>query len=117
MSIFAVTWANRIADLIPPCTRDRSFIERAVSNGSELLCGLPLPTYLEFIIISSPGHWKEKPPVGVNMWNWIQSTASPQQLKREIIQQLTNDIFQNPLVDVSNFPTVIVNDLKFEPNG
>ena len=117
MSLFAVTWSLRIADILPPIVRDRTFIEQAVTNGSEFKAGLPLPMYLEFIIASSKGHWKEKSSIGVGMWLWIQSTASPQQLKREIIQQLTNDIFTNPFVDVSAFPTVIVNDLKFEPNG
>ena len=117
MSIFAVTWAAQIKNILPPIVRERDFIAVPDISGSKFSCGLPLPMYIEFSVMSSPGHWKEKPPVGVNLWLWLQSSQSPQQLKRIIILQLTGDIFQNPLVDVSKFPTVVVNDLKFTPNG
>lgn len=117
MTVFTVTWNLRVADLLPPVVRAMTFIEAPDISGSKFSCGLPLPMYIQFIVMSSPGHWKEKPSIGAQLWNWVQSSDSPQQLKRILLQQLTADIFKNPLVDVSQFPIVIVNDLKFTPNG
>jgi len=63
---------------------------------------------MERILVSSPGHWKQFPLVGVGIFNYLQGTQSAQVLQRNIIEQLESDVFQKPLVDVSNFPTIVI---------
>jgi hypothetical protein len=68
--------------------------------------------YIQFILVSSPGHWKEFPLVGVGLHNYLQGTLQPQVIQRAIREQLERDIFQRPLIDVSGFPTIIINKVS-----
>ena len=85
-------------------------------TGADFLAGSPLPEYILRIVMSSPGHWKEKPAVGVNVWLWMQASSTYEQLRATIIKQLTADVFISPLVDISQFPVIVINDLVFTPS-
>lgn len=112
MSFFAITWSLQVQKILPPITRDLDFI----ANGSDFLTGDPSPAYIERFILSSPGHWKEFPKIGVNIWSYLHSTQSPQVLRRNILLQLMGDVFSNPIVDIRNYPTILINDSTFQIN-
>lgn len=112
MSIFTITWPLQVQKLLPPIMRDLDFI----ANGSDFQTGDPSPNYIERFLLSSPGHWKEFPKIGVNIWSYLHSTESPQVLKRNILLQLTGDVFDNPIVDIRQFPTILINDSTFQLN-
>jgi hypothetical protein len=107
MGLFDITWSLQVEKLLPPVVRDMEF----VAINDDFKTGTADNNYAEYIIASSPGHWKEFPTIGVGIYNYIQGTQSPQVLQRNIASGLRADsnIFTNPSVDVRNFPTIIVN--------
>lgn len=111
MSIFTITWSTQVYNLMPPIMRGVSLS----NNGSDFSIGIQLSNYIYWIVMSSPGHWKNKPTLGVNLWQWIQSGNNVDQLKALILNQLNNDIFSNPYVDLTKFPIVAINDVTFSP--
>ena len=104
MSLFDTNWSIQVAKILPPVLRDADFI---MLNGDFAPID-PSNLYIERILVSSPGHWKQFPLVGVGIFNYLQGTQSSQVLQRNISQQLESDVFQKPLVDVSNFPTIVI---------
>jgi hypothetical protein len=110
MSLFDTTWSLQVEKLLPPVLRDRDF----EVQDMDFKTGDALNNYIEYILISSPGHWKEFPMVGVGIYNYLQGTQSPQVLARAIRLHLEADIFERPLVDVSKFPTISVNAVTVE---
>lgn len=110
MSLFDTTWSIQVEKLLPPVLRGKTF--EAVNN--DFKAGEADNNYIGYIILSSPGHWKEFPIVGVGIYNYLQGTQSPQVLQRAIMVQLKNDIFKRPTIDVRKFPTIIVNNVIVE---
>ena len=110
MAFFDVTWSLQALKLLPPVLRDRDFQEK----NDDFLSGDADNQVIERIILSSPGHWKEFPVIGIGIWNYLQGTQSAQVLQRNIQVQLKADIFPKPYVDVSRWPTVIINNSTFE---
>lgn len=113
MGLFDVTWSLQIEKILPPVLRSKDFSE----EDDDLLSGDSDNQVIERILLSSPGHWKEFPLVGIGIWKYLQGTQSPQVLQRNIQVQLKNDIFPKPYVDVREWPTVIINNVVFEING
>lgn len=110
MSLFSATWSLQVEKLLPPILRDRQFIEL----DDDFKLGEADNNYIEYILMSSPGHWKEFPIVGVSIYKYLQGTQSPQVLKRNIEVQLRNDIFKKPSVDASKFPIIKINGTQFK---
>ena len=113
MGLFDVTWSLQVERILPPVLRERSF---RVEND-DFMTGEAENNYIEYILLSSPGHWKEYPLVGVGIWKYLNGTQSPQVLQRDIQEQLRADIFTKPYVDVRRWPTLIINKTTFELNG
>lgn len=110
MSLFDTTWSLQVEKLLPPCLREADFAD----NGSGDFAIIdPQNDYIGFIIVSSPGHWKEFPLIGVGIINYIQGTQNGQVLQRNIREQLQSDVFQKPFIDVSKFPTIEINSVIF----
>jgi len=108
MSLFDATWSLQCEKLLPPVLRDANFILEV----DDFKPGEADNLYIQFILISSPGHWKEFPLIGVSLWKYLQGTQSPQVLQRAIREQLESDIFQRPLIIVTDFPTIIINKVS-----
>lgn len=113
MGLFDTTWSLQVEKLLPPVLRDCTFSV----DDNDFTSGDPENNYIAYIVLSSPGHWKEFPVVGVGIYNYLQGTQSPQVLQRNIGVQLKNDIFTNPLIDVKSFPTIVINNVKIEVDG
>lgn len=114
MTIFTITWATEIGKLLPPIMRNTSMQSNAVGD---FIVGSPLNDYIYRIVMSSPGHWKNNPSVGVNIWLFLNAPSNPDQIVAVIKKQLIADVFTSPQVDASEFPIIVVNDLKFIPNN
>lgn len=63
--------------------------------------------YIEYLVSSHLGHYKESPLVGIGINSYLNSNGNRQVIKRDIIDQLNKDIFTNPDVDLSDFPSSI----------
>jgi hypothetical protein len=107
MSLFDANWEIQTEKLLPPVVRSADFI---VSND-DFKPGDPENQYIHYILISSPGHWKEFPPVGVGIFKYLQSTIPFAYIQRAIRTQLENDVFSKPLVDASKYPVIVVNSV------
>jgi hypothetical protein len=110
MSLFDADWTIQTENLLPPCLRDVNLIEL---NG-DFSPGDPQNDYINYILVSFPGHWKEFPLIGVGIINYLQGTQSAQVLQRAIRLQLTSDVFPKPYINVSKFPIVSINSVTFE---
>lgn len=106
MSLFSTTWSLQVQKMLPPVLRDADFVATLDGDFGTVE---PSNLYIQFILVSSPGHWKQFPLVGVTIWKYLQSTISKQVLQRNIKLQLEADVFNKPLVDVTNFPIIIIN--------
>ena len=62
---------------------------------------------IKYIIVSHIGNWKEFPLVGVGVDNYLNSNITADEIETEIKSALQADVFRNPVVDASNFPSVI----------
>lgn len=105
MSLFDANWAIQTQKILPPVLRDADFVEQ----DGDFAPGDPSNLYIQYILVSSPGHWKQFPLVGIGIFNYLQGTQSQQVLQRNIRQQLEADVYKRPLIDVTNFPTIIIN--------
>lgn len=105
MSLFDTNWTLQVEKLLPPVLRDGDF----VMQNNDFKMGEADNNYIHYILVSSPGHWKEFPIIGIGIFQYLQGTQSKQVLQRNIRQQLELDIFKRPLVDVSKFPIIIIN--------
>lgn len=110
MSLFDADWGIQTENLLPPCLRDADFI----LSVDDFSGGEADNDIIRSIIVSSPGHWKEFPLIGVSIWKYLQGTQSAQVLQRNIRQQLTSDIFPKPWIDVTKFPIISINSVTFE---
>ena len=108
---FGITWSAQIEKILPPILRDRQFIV----SDMDFMVGEPQNNYIEYILLSSPGHWKEFTSVGVNLFRFLQSTESPQVIRRAIILQLEADVFKKPNIDISKWPIIKIETLIFTP--
>jgi hypothetical protein len=110
MGLFNLSWATQGEKILPPIIRDRAFI----AAGGDFKSGDAENMYIEFIVVSAVGHWKESPGLGVGIMKYLQGTDSVQVIEREIKKHLTKDIFANPLVDARAFPIIKVNRVVIE---
>jgi hypothetical protein len=113
MSLFDTTWSIQVEKLLPPVLRSKDFAEL----DDDFKAGTADNEYIGYIVLSSPGHWKEFPTIGVGIWNYLQGTASPQVLQRAILKQLEGDIFTKPQVDIRRFPTITINRVTISLDG
>lgn len=63
--------------------------------------------YIEYLVSSHKGHYKENPLIGIGINYYLNSNGNRQVIKRDIIDQLNKDIFTNPDVDLIDFPSSI----------
>lgn len=118
MGLFDTTWSLQVEKLLPPILRDCELCEiDGTAIDGTFRTGDPENNYIEYIVMSAPGHWKEFPIVGVAIYNYLQGTQSPQVLQRAIHLQLKNDIFVKPLIDVRSFPTISINNITIKVDG
>ncbi len=114
MSLYTnLTWSLQAELLLPPVLRDLGFVEK----NDDFKTDETDNAAMSFIILSSPGHWKEFPALGVGIFKYLHSTSTPAEIERAIRVQLKSDIFSNVFVDAKNFPEIIVNKLRIELNG
>lgn len=83
--------------------------ELQVSADHDFKTGDAVNNYLRYILEAHPGNYKEFPLLGVGVDRYLNSTANPQQLERNIRVQLENDVFKRPLIEVKNWPTLVIN--------
>lgn len=107
MSLYDTTWSLQVEKLLPPCLRDADFSVK----DDDFKSGDPENNYIRSILLSSPGHWKEFPLMGVGIFNYLQGTQSQQVLVRAIRLQMESDIFKKPYIDVRSFPVIIINNV------
>lgn len=72
---------------------------------------------IRYIVEASKGHYKEFPLTGFGIHNYLNSNTNAQIIRRNLKVELTSDVFPNPFIDVSGFPSeIIINKevLKFE---
>lgn len=110
MSLFSADWDIQVQKMLPPIVRAADFVEVA----DDFKVGDNENQVIDYLIESSPGHWKEFPTIGVAIWKYLQSVTDPQTIQRAIRVQLQNDIFPRPLVDARGFPVIIVNAIVIE---
>lgn len=110
MSLFDADWEIQVEKLLPPVVREADFFVL----DDDFKSGDPENQYIHYIVVSSPGHWKEFPPVGVGIYKYLQSTIPTAYIQRAIRTQLENDVFSKPLVDASKFPNIIINSVVVE---
>jgi len=113
MSLFDTTWSIQVEKILPPVLRDRTFSEK----NDDFLTGDGENNYIEYILVSYPGHWKEQPVVGVGIWSYLLGTQSPQVLARAIDVGLRADIFIRPQIDIKDFPVIRINNVTITING
>lgn len=61
---------------------------------------------LRYLVEANKGEYKEFPLAGVGINLYLNSNKNPQQIKRDIKVQLIGDVFPNPDIDISEFPTI-----------
>ena len=72
---------------------------------------------IKYIIVSHIGNWKEFPLVGVGISSYLNSNVTAEEIESVIKTALAADIFKNPVVDASDFPSTInVNKTTVEFN-
>lgn len=108
MSLFDATWSLQVEKLLPPVLRDADFVLLV----DDFKPGEADNLYIQFILVSSPGHWKEFPLIGVGLFNYLQGTQSRQVLQRAIREQLESDIFKRPLISILDNQTIVVNKVS-----
>lgn len=108
MSLFDTNWSLQVKKIVPPILRDADFIEQ----NNDFMPIDPSNLYIERILASYPGHWKQFPLVGVGIWNYLQGTQSRQVIQRAIRVQLESDVYKKPSINVDNFPTIIINSVS-----
>jgi hypothetical protein len=107
MGLFDYTLSAQVEKILPPILRDRSFI----TVNDDFKVGDPENQYIESLVISAPGHWKEFPPIGVAVMKYVHGTESRQVLTQAIKRSLIADVFPSPLVDISKWPKIQVNKI------
>jgi len=83
-------------------------------NGDFLVgdCG---NRYIQYITVSFPGHYKEFPLIGIGIEGYLNAAVNRQILERDIIKQLTDDIFVTPDVDLNEYPPIVrINNVVIE---
>jgi hypothetical protein len=85
-----------------------------VASSYDFKTGDAVNNYLRYILDAFPGNYKEFPVLGVGIDQYLNSNINPQQLERAIRVQLENDVFKKPLIDLKNWPTLIVNKTVVE---
>ena len=111
MSMFDTTWALQVEKIMPPVVRARGMED---DGNGDFLAGDADNEFIEYIVVSAPGHWRQFPAVGVQIYGYLLGSSSPQVLRRAIELQLRNDIFTKPSVDISAFPVIRINKVTID---
>jgi len=83
-------------------------------NG-DFLTGDCSNRYIEYLVVSFQGHYKEFPLIGIGIAGYLNAAVNRQILQRDIIEGLTNDIFVTPDVDLDDYPDQIkINNVVIE---
>ena len=70
---------------------------------------------VKYIVNANKGEFKEFPNLGVSINLLLNGSKNIQEIEREIIDQMVSDVFPDPDVDVSEFPSKIhVNKVAFD---
>ena len=68
-----------------------------------------------YLVQANKGEYKEFPEVGVGIDKYLNTTVNPQQIESDILKVLTSDVFSDPDVDMSDYPSTInINKNKIE---
>jgi hypothetical protein len=62
---------------------------------------------IKYIVVSHIGNWKEFPLVGIGIDNYLNSNITADEIETTIKSALQADVFRNPVVDASGFPSLI----------
>jgi len=81
--------------------------ELVATTAGDFRLGDASNNLIKYIIVSHIGNWKEFPLVGVGVDNYLNSNITADEIETEIKSALQADVFRNPVVDASNFPSVI----------
>jgi hypothetical protein len=72
---------------------------------------------IKYIVVSHIGNWKEFPLVGVGIYDYLNSNVSAEEIESVITTALSADVFKDPDVDASDFPSTIdINKTTIEFN-
>ena len=72
---------------------------------------------IKYIVVSHIGNWKEFSLPGVGIEDYLNSNVTVEEIESTINTALAADVFKNPAVDASNFPsTVNINKTAIEFN-
>jgi len=70
---------------------------------------------IKYIVNANKGEFKEFPNFGVGITLQLNGSKNIQEIERMIIDQLISDVFPDPDVDMSDYPSTIkVNKVSFE---
>jgi hypothetical protein len=111
MGLFSLTWSIQVDKMLPPIVRERGMID---DGTGQFKLGDPSDIYIELIVISAPGHWKETPTIGVQIWKYLNGIESPQVIQRAIKLHLEADVFKKPEIDISKFPVIYINGVTID---
>jgi len=81
--------------------------ELVATTAGDFRLGDASNNLIKYIIVSHTGNWKEFPLVGVGVDNYLNSNITADEIETEIKSALQADVFRNPVVDASDFPSVI----------
>ena len=62
---------------------------------------------IKYIVVSHVGNWKEFPLLGVGIEDYLNSNVTAEEIETTIKSSLSADVFNNPVVDASDFPSTI----------
>ncbi len=67
------------------------------------------------ILIASQGSYKEFPILGANVLQYVNARTNVQVISRNIKVALKADVFKQPIVDLSDFPsTMSINNIELD---
>jgi len=92
---------------------DKDTQELVALNG-DFKTGDMSNSYIKYICLAGPGHYKTSPTMGADLYTFINANASPAQIERVIRLNLESDIFKRPSIDTSNFPTIAIDKVELD---
>ena len=91
--------------------------ELVATTAGDFRVGDASNNIIKYIIVSHIGNWKEFPLVGVGIYDYLNSNVSAEEIESVITTALAADVFKNPAVDASDFPSTIdINKTTIEFN-
>lgn len=73
---------------------------------------------IRYIVEANKGEYKEFPQLGVGVLRYLNGNKNIQEIERDIINELKSDVFQDPDVDLEDYPSIIkINKVAFDLNS